>query len=176
MLSPKTRLLAPGSIEPRQLTFAEPLWLEATIEPENWTGANFFTGVSCPSVALCVAVDFAGDVATSTDPIAGAGAWNVQRVDDFTYQCDLTSPCHASFAGVSCASVSLCVAVDSTGNVFATTDPTGGPSAWTETGVAPATPFPAHAIYAGVSCASPALCVVTESQTGKLRRVPQERL
>src|SRR5438105_4703653 len=33
------------------------------------------TGVSCPSVSLCVATDDVGNLATTTDPIAGRAAW-----------------------------------------------------------------------------------------------------
>lgn len=37
-------------------------------------------GISCPSVSFCVAVDFAGNVLTSANPTAGAGAWASARV------------------------------------------------------------------------------------------------
>ncbi|MGD0834559.1 MAG: hypothetical protein ABSA40_09095, partial [Candidatus Dormibacteria bacterium] len=33
---------------------------------------NLLSSVSCPSVSLCVAVDYEGDAVTSTDPTGGA--------------------------------------------------------------------------------------------------------
>ena len=41
-------------------------------------------GVSCPSSGLCVAVDRAGNVVTSTNPTGGAAAWTVTDVDGST--------------------------------------------------------------------------------------------
>src|SRR2546421_4830981 len=37
--------------------------------------------ISCASAHLCVAVDGAGDVVTSTNPAAGHSAWTVANVD-----------------------------------------------------------------------------------------------
>ena len=71
--------------------------------------------ISCASTSLCVAVDGAGDVLSSSNPAGGSGAWTMINVDG-------TTP----FRGVSCPSLSLCVAVDAAGNVVTSTDPTGG--------------------------------------------------
>ena len=132
-------------------------------------GAGSFNGVSCPSVALCVAVDTSGDVATTSDPVGRASAWKVQQVDSATFDCDEKVPCAASFDGVSCASASLCVAVDDAGDVVTSTDPTGGPSAWRVTNVAPGTanPFPGG-IYAAVSCPSRSLCAAVENMADEV--------
>jgi hypothetical protein len=62
----------------------------------------------------------------------------------------------ASFDGITCQSASLCVAVDSTGDVVTSTDPTGGPSAWTVRNVDP------HPLV-GVSCPSATLCVAVDT-------------
>ena len=111
--------------------------------PYNF-GLNL-AGVSCPSTSLCVAVDDAGDVLTSTDPAGGAGAWTVTDVDGS----------HA-LSGVSCPSTSLCVAVDSAGDVLSSTDPTGGGAAWNVVNVIE------DDRIVGVSCSSTSLCVAVD--------------
>jgi hypothetical protein len=88
-----------------------------------------------------VAVDEAGELWTSTNPASGS-SWEAT----------------AKFAGghkwtaVSCASSSLCVAVDAGGDVVSSTEPTGGVGSWHEQKLA------AGALVA-VSCASSSLCV-----------------
>jgi hypothetical protein len=57
----------------------------------------------------------------------------------------------SAFDGVSCPSVSLCVAVDDRGAVASSTDPAGGPGAWRLDAVASG--------LGGVSCPSASLCV-----------------
>jgi hypothetical protein len=54
--------------------------------PLAWTATdvdatNPLAGVSCPSTSLCVAVDGAGNVVTSTNPTGGGAAWTVTDVD-----------------------------------------------------------------------------------------------
>ncbi len=66
-----------------------------------WSTINAFSGVSCPSAGLCVAVDTAGHVITPTDPTSTTPNWTVSRVD-------ITN----KLTAVSCPSVTLCVAVD----------------------------------------------------------------
>ncbi len=80
-------------------------------------GGKALTGVSCPTASLCVAVDEAGDVVTSTSP--ASGSWTLAS----------THPGH-HLTAVSCASQTLCVAVDSSGNALASADPTGAAAAW----------------------------------------------
>src|SRR4029077_8151332 len=72
----------------------------------NVDGTNYMAGVSCPSSGLCVAVDFAGNVVSSSNPTGGAAAWTVANVDGLNIM-----------TGVSCPSSGLCVAVDQVGNV-----------------------------------------------------------
>jgi hypothetical protein len=86
-------------------------------------------------------------VVTSTDPTGGANAWSVINVDSDN-----------RLTGVSCASESLCVAVDAVGNVLSSTDPAGGVEAWS---VLPADPT--HA-FTSVSCtpAATGLCVAVD--------------
>jgi hypothetical protein len=66
------------------------------------------TGFSCPSGAPCVAVDFAGNVLTSTNPAGGAGAWSAPV--------NLENNGNALDA-VSCGPGPVCVLVDSAGNL-----------------------------------------------------------
>jgi hypothetical protein len=117
-----------------------------------WTtipiGAANLSAVSCPSTDFCVAVDRAGDVITSTNPLGGASAWNVTSVD---------SGVNAGLTGVSCPSAALCIAVDSTGHVVTSIHPMGGPSAWTVTRLDQA------GNLNGVSCASVAFCVAVDT-------------
>jgi hypothetical protein len=103
-------------------------------------------GVSCASSALCVAVDAAGNVLTSTDPASSESTWTIAAVD--------THPLY----GISCPSVSLCVAVDGAGDVVSSTDPTGGSTAWTVSSIDPAY------LLTAISCASASLCVAVDDE------------
>lgn len=108
---------------------------------------NTLNAVSCPSTSLCVAVDDAGSVVTTTNP--ASGPWTATVVDKSAAAFDI--------AGISCPSTSLCVAGDLGGRILTSTDPTGGASAWTITTIAGTLGF-----Y-DVSCPSVSLCVaITE--------------
>jgi hypothetical protein len=101
-------------------------------------------GVSCPSISLCVAVDSAGNVVTSTDPTGAAGAW--------------TTTCR--FCRNQCHLVPHDLLVrcgDDEGNVVTSADPTGGAGAWTVIGLE-GTDW-----LTGVSCPSPSLCVAVDT-------------
>ena len=122
-------------------------WSPADINESGGPGATHLTAVSCPSPSLCVAVssgpsmgNTAGKVLTTTEPTSGN--WQATQLAG--------SP---NLRGVSCASPSLCVAVATGGGIFASTDPTGGASAWVEVG----TPGGAGDLDA-VSCVAAALC------------------
>jgi hypothetical protein len=69
---------------------------------------------------------------------------------------------------VDCLSASRCVAVDNNGDVLTSTDPTGGPSAWTFTNVAPYPganlgKFEPNGMF-GVSCPSVSLCAIAGNE------------
>jgi hypothetical protein len=81
------------------------------------------SGVACPSVSLCVAVDDAGDVLSSVDPAGGRAAWKLVRLRGLGE----ASP---GYSDVACASVSACFAVEN-GTILTSTNPTGDSSAWT---------------------------------------------
>ncbi len=104
-------------------------WSKSTIE----RGAQYHPGtlgpLSCPSVALCVAVDSAGTVFTSRAPTGGASAWTKATVD----QGNLFGN---GLEAVSCPSVSLCVAGDESGRILTSTAPSGGATTWTSRPVA----------------------------------------
>lgn len=124
---------------------ALPLSWSVPVMVDHQPSSDGYFSVSCPSVSLCVAVDGAGNVVTSTNPSGGAGAWTVSHVDGSN-----------ALGGVSCPSVSLCVADDGAGNVVTSTNPTGGASAWTVSHVDNSNGL------GGVSCPSALLCVAVD--------------
>jgi hypothetical protein len=106
-------------------------------------GSSGFGGLSCPSEDLCVAV--AGtDAITSTDP-AGGAPWSPSAIDPGHFLTD-----------VSCPSESFCVAVDLNARVLTSTNPTGGPAAWTATQLVPPS-GPARLL--AVDCPTSSLCI-----------------
>jgi hypothetical protein len=119
-------------------------------------GAGLYD-VSCPSSGLCVAVDGNGDVVTSFNPTGGASTWSLTHVagTNCAGSGELgPSPC--SLTGVSCPSNGLCVAVDAFGDVVTSSNPTGGPEAWTVTRV------DGFNSLSAVSCPSSDLCVAVD--------------
>ncbi|HET7311791.1 MAG TPA: hypothetical protein VFJ17_10755 [Mycobacteriales bacterium] len=107
--------------------------------------------VACPSTSLCVAIDAAGDVITSTAPGGDAAAWTTTRIND------------RGLEGIACPSSALCVAVDDQGNVLTSTNPTGGAGAWTKANI------DGWYSMSAVSCASTSLCVATDLWGNVLR-------
>jgi hypothetical protein len=114
--------------------------------------------VSCPSTSLCVAFDANGNVLTSTDPAGGASTWSAPI---HVGASNVNGQGGEGFGAISCPTVSLCVRVDWSGNVVASTNPTGGPSAWT----APANIDPGVGdLMVGVTCSPGGLCVAFDEQ------------
>jgi hypothetical protein len=115
--------------------------------PADVDGARALSGISCPSSALCVAIDKAGGALVSVDPTFGASAtWRRVEIDEG----------HALNA-VSCPSSALCVAVDATGRALSSTDPAAGSGAsWR------AVEIDEGQELGSVSCASASLCVATD--------------
>jgi hypothetical protein len=136
----------------------------ATMDPaanRGWRltrlGQAGFTGVSCAAVNMCVAVDMAGNVWSSTSLTSGPAAWRRSRVDSF-----------AGLTSVSCPAVSLCVATsDLDGNVFVSTSPTAGTRAWVAAHVEPLDKDLRHlasvVLLSAISCPSTSLCVAVDS-------------
>jgi hypothetical protein len=113
------------------------------------------TGISCPTVKLCVATDSGGDVVSSTDPLGGAKFWSRPVRADATAAAGGGS---AGLTGISCPTVTLCVAVDgaATGNVVTSTNPTGAASSWKVSAVG--------GILTSVDCPSATFCVAAGTQ------------
>src|SRR5689334_2252863 len=65
-----------------------------------------------------------------------------------------------SLQGVSCPTVSLCLAFDQPGDVVTSTNPTGGTSAWAWNNVAGSNLVSADQYTTAASCPSPSLCVL----------------
>jgi hypothetical protein len=103
-----------------------------------------FTGVACPSSALCVAVDGHGNAATTASPTGPATSWT------------LTPRIAPGLAGVTCAIGGGLCAGWSGGDVVTSTAPATG--AWS----APAVVDPSGQIT-GVACPSSALCVAVDT-------------
>ncbi len=92
-----------------------------------------------------MAVDSSGTLLSSVNPTGGAAAWAGAAVDPT-----------AAFDAVSCASASLCVAVDDAGNVLVSTSPGSTPS----TAVWPSAALDSSAGLDSVSCASTGFCAI----------------
>lgn len=133
------------------LSWSAPALVDHELHPA-W-GLN---GVSCPSASLCVALDEAGNVLTSTNPTGGPSAWSTPLAVDPGNTLD----------AISCPTVSLCVGVDDDGNAVVSTDPTGGASAWTITKVDPNAQKQVGQANANnaavVSCPTANLCVIVD--------------
>jgi hypothetical protein len=126
--------------------------------PLSWSGAaeidrgQSLSGVSCPSLGLCVAVDGAGRALLSTHPAAATtSAWSTP----------FALRGAGALTSVSCPSTALCVAGDAAGHVAVSTQPAlAASTAWSE----------AFALGGGVtglssvSCASAVLCVAVDSE------------
>lgn len=113
--------------------------------------------VSCPSLALCVAVDRSGNVLWSANPTGGRRAWSIADVDGAN---ELTS--------VSCPASTVCVAVDAAGDVVTSRNPTGGVGAWAVSHIdSSATSINADnagpVLLRGISCPSTSLCVAVDA-------------
>lgn len=133
-------------------------WLSVPIDP-----AARVQSISCPSIALCVAVDDRGNIlstTTPTTPTSGASAWRIVRVDP------AADDGQEGIYAVSCPSARFCAAVDDQGNVLTSTRPSGDSSAWQ---IVP--------LYTGigsagglldVSCPSARLCAAVDGGAGDI--------
>jgi hypothetical protein len=142
--------------------------------PSAWARRAIGTDVSmltCPSPTLCIGTDTAnyysyyyggygyngspgGDLVTTTDPTGGLSAWTVSK--------------GAGFAGVRqivCASASLCLGQDYSGNLYLSTDPAAGWSSWmVQTLPRSGSPSWYNQIDSNIACPSASLCVAGNYQ------------
>jgi hypothetical protein len=141
----------------------EPAWTVTAVDDHSTTASftSGLSGVSCPSVSLCVAVDRAGYVLTSKHPAAGAAAWKATKLDAGAAPGPVLIA--EGLTGVSCPTVRLCIAVDAAGDAFTSHNPSGGRATWRRTRIDPA---PSAFGLTGVSCPSAALCVSTSGGNG----------
>jgi hypothetical protein len=152
-------------------------WTLRQLPPQPIDGGTsserpFLYGVSCPSESLCLAVGAFDTIAFSRTPTQAADRWHVVNptYDEPNRAClergesvDFCSSPRGGIVAVSCASVNLCVAAGYEGNVFTSTDPTGGVGAWSVTNVN--APHSARHLTA-ISCPSPSLCVAVSGAPG----------
>ncbi len=113
------------------------------------TSSEHLTGVSCPTVNLCVAVADSTTALTISALGAGAGASVITAPNADSVSGD-------RFTGVACPSSALCVAVDNVGWAPASTDPAG--AVWDPVAGAGY----GHAI-GGVDCPVVALCLAVNA-------------
>jgi len=83
--------------------------------------------LECVTASFCVATSDRL-VLLSTDPTGPASSWHVSFIDHHDSQQPDTNG--TGLSGVSCASIHFCVAFDSGGFVFTSTQPTGAPGRW----------------------------------------------
>ena len=103
---------------------ADPTW-----DPQSIT--NNVVDVSCPSVNLCVAIDDDGRALTSTDPQAAAPTWTPRTIH--------AEHGFARLSDVSCASESLCTAIETgapedapSAHLLVTTNPGAADPVWVD--------------------------------------------
>jgi hypothetical protein len=120
-------------------------WSSTPIDPDVTTSQSQAApvGISCPAVSLCVAIDNAGNVLTSTNPLGGSSAWTPTDINSTT-----------GLTAISCPSVSLCVATSGT-TMWVSTDPAGGVQAWSRSTMPQS--------ITSISCRSASLCIATDA-------------
>jgi hypothetical protein len=112
-------------------------------------------GISCPSAQICVAVGGNNTIASSTDPAGGASKWKVVYAGEGA---ESTAANYRQVRGVSCPSPQLCVAVTFEGQIYTSTDPTGGAAGWS---VADLDPDGPNTHLYGVSCPTIDFCTAS---------------
>ena len=115
--------------------------------------ARVLTGISCPSIRLCVAVDSVGEALTSSDPGQADSRWSIATVDRDPQG---PHPGGSYLTDISCPSATMCVAVDSSGRVVSSTRPTRGSAAWR------ATEIDGSRSLRSISCPDRSLCVAVD--------------
>ncbi len=126
----------------------------------NLPGGNvFLTGLSCPSIRLCLATRSDGSLAVSTDPAGGVGHWRIVNVDP-----------DSELDGVLCTPLPECFISASSGTL-ASTDPAGGASAWKASHAIPGSgTCPASTLCAAVGGDELQIFTTTDPSAGRWRR------
>lgn len=137
-----TTTSSPGTVLPTSYSWSAPV---AAIPPPP-SGSYNFTALACPSVSLCIASGSGRVVFVSTDP-GGPTPWR-----------EVVLPGNAiGLNSITCLSPTFCVTGGS--DIYVSTDPAAGPSAW----------VPQH-IHNGnvssLSCPSTHFCMAIQDQLG----------
>ena len=124
-------------------------WSISPVEPRHRIGS-----IACASPSLCIAADDRGELPTTVNPTAGASAWTRKRLSTAALTLRCASEGRGGQRGGRRPSrpQNLCLAFDTHGRLFATTDPRRGAPAWRALG---------HPVrhLAAVSCPSTSLCI-----------------
>lgn len=150
---------APGTRSPWQIT--------------NVDGLTVLGSISCPTDSFCVAGDNLGNLWISTDPSASARTWQATDPHGFYPGRSALHPAPvrlpAGVRGVSCASSSLCVALENAslggsiaGGIAMSGDPASGSTGWSEF-----TGFGSGLTFEAAACPSVAFCVLVD-QSGSV--------
>jgi hypothetical protein len=109
----------------------------------NATNA-IITGLSCPRVSVCYAVDSAGNILSSTSRSAGArGAWQVVANDQGN-----------ALVAISCATAGFCLAVDKAGDAITLRNGSWGSPAFVDARIG---------TFTSVSCPATTFCMTADS-------------
>jgi hypothetical protein len=141
-------------------------WTAFSLKDDRVAGDLF--GISCPTTTLCVAGGSDSLIAVSTNPAAGSKAWSVVhpggKVDIPRTPPGGPEPGGgetlfpgAPVRGISCPSVTLCIAATFDSRIFSSTNPTGGAAAWKIASLTGEKEPRLH--MTGISCPSLQLCV-----------------
>jgi hypothetical protein len=138
----------------------EATWSQPGYDPDPSTTGGFptaITSLSCPSTSLCLGTDALGNVIESTQPLADAQAGNGWAVLNSV---DAGAGTNGAGAvdGISCPTVSLCLAVDRAGNVLYTNQPT----ATAQAGWVLVPSLNPNGGITGISCPTETECVITD--------------
>ncbi len=154
------------------LTSADPAavgsrWTESGASAPGATDG--IAAVSCPSAGLCVRGS-GTDLLISTDPRDPAAPWTSTPLATTPINCigadGTKSDCPSVVLAVSCPSTRLCFATSGAGQLFDSTDPTGGAASWrsfsydTQSGGDEGTQ--------SLSCPTSALCIGDDSYGGMM--------
>ena len=126
----------------------------------NPTKGDGLDSIGCSSTAktnLCVAGDLHGNVWATAHPSRPGKGWRRETIDNTSY----------AITGVSCPTTTLCIAIDSAGQVLHSTKPLSGATAWTKPArIDTATqPGGAYAGLSAISCPTATLCVAVDNAT-----------
>jgi hypothetical protein len=118
--------------------------------------------VSCPSVRFCAAVGDQDTLVTSTTPGA-ATLWNFTQLP-FQIEEGSGDTVRDDLGHISCASSALCVSTGSSNQLFVSTRPAGGPSAWKAFSLASFN----YDTWTSVACPRTNFCIAGDNRNGRL--------